>query len=29
MRACHDREFRVKAIQHVIAGLGFTPHHDF
>jgi len=29
MRACHNREFRVKAIQHVIAGLGFTPRHDF
>jgi hypothetical protein len=29
MRACHNREFRVKAIQHVIAGLGFSSHHDF
>jgi hypothetical protein len=24
MRACHNREFRVKAIQHVIAGLGYS-----
>ena len=29
MRACHDREFRVKAIQHVIAGLGFSSRHEF
>lgn len=28
MRACHNREFRVKAIQHVIAGLSFSPRHD-
>jgi len=27
--ACHDREFRVKAINHVIHGMGFTPRHDF
>lgn len=26
---CHDREFRVKAIYHVIHGMGFTPRHDF
>lgn len=29
MAACHDRDFRVKAINHVIEGMGFTPHHDF
>lgn len=29
MQACRDREFRVKAIQHVIAGLAFVPKHDF
>ena len=27
--ACHNREFRVNAINHVIHGMGFTPHHDF
>ncbi len=27
--ACHDREFRVKAINHVIHSMGFTPHHDY
>lgn len=27
--ACHDRQFRVKAIQHVINGMQFTPRHDF
>ena len=27
--ACHNREFRVKAINHVIKGMGFTPRHDF
>jgi hypothetical protein len=27
--ACHDREFRVKAINHVIHGMGFTPRHDY
>lgn len=27
--ACHDREFRVKAIHHVISGMQFTPHRDF
>lgn len=29
MAACHDRDFRVKAINQVIEGMGFTPHHDF
>lgn len=27
--ACHNREFRVKAINYVIHGMGFTPRHDF
>jgi hypothetical protein len=27
--ACHNREFRVQAINHVIHGMGFTPRHDF
>lgn len=27
--ACHNREFRVKAIHHVIRGMQFTPRHDF
>lgn len=27
--ACHNREFRVNAINHVIHGMGFTPSHDF
>lgn len=27
--ACHNREFRVKAIQMVIRGMSFTPGHDF
>lgn len=27
--ACHDREFRVKAIHHVIRGMQFSPRHDF
>jgi hypothetical protein len=29
MDACHDREFRVKAIHHVIRGMQFSPRHDF
>jgi len=29
MRECHNREFRVKAIQHVIAGLSFNSRHEF
>lgn len=29
MEACQDREFRVKAIHHVIRGMQFTPRHDF
>lgn len=29
MEACQDREFRVKAIHHVIHGMQFTPRHDF
>jgi hypothetical protein len=28
MDACHDREFRVKAIHHVIRGMQFSPRHD-
>src|SRR5690606_30296364 len=27
--ACHDREFRVQAINHVIHGMGFQPRRDF
>lgn len=27
--ACHNREFRVKAINHVIQGMGFAPRHEF
>lgn len=27
--ACHSREFRVQAINHVIHGMGFSPRHDF
>lgn len=27
--ACHNREFRVSAINQVIHGMGFTPRHDF
>jgi hypothetical protein len=27
--ACHNREFRVKAINHVIHGMGFSPRNDF
>lgn len=26
---CHNRDFRVKAIQHVIKGMNFSPGHDF
>lgn len=29
VEACHDREFRVKAIHHVIRGMQFSPRHDF
>lgn len=29
VEACHSREFRVQAINHVIHGMGFTPRHDF
>lgn len=29
MDACHDREFRVRAIHQVIRGMQFTPRHDF
>lgn len=29
IEACHDREFRVEAIQHVIQGMQFSPRHDF
>lgn len=28
MTACHDREFRVKAINQVISGMGFGARHD-
>jgi hypothetical protein len=27
--ACHNREFRIKAINQVIHGMGYTPRHDF
>lgn len=26
--ACHNREFRVKVIHHVIHGMGFDPRHE-
>lgn len=29
IEACHDRKFRVEAIQHVIQGMQFSPRHDF
>lgn len=29
MDACHDRQFRVEAIYHIIRGMQFTPRHDF
>lgn len=29
MEACHDRQFRVAAIHHVIEGMQFSPRHDF
>jgi DNA-binding transcriptional ArsR family regulator len=29
VEACHDREFRVKAIYNVIHGMEFSPRHDF
>jgi len=29
VNACHNREFRVRAIQHVIHGMSFSPGHDF
>jgi hypothetical protein len=29
MAACQRREFRVKAIHHVIQAMQFTPRHDF
>jgi hypothetical protein len=29
VEACHDRDFRVQAIHHVIRGMQFTPRHDF
>jgi len=29
MEACHDRQFRVEAIHHVIEGMQFSPRHDF
>jgi hypothetical protein len=29
MEACHDRQFRIEAIQQVIRGMQFSPRHDF
>lgn len=29
VEACHDRDFRVKAIHHVIHGMELSPRHDF
>ncbi len=29
MEACHDREFRVEAINRVIQQMQFSPRHDF
>jgi len=29
VEACHDREFRVKAIYNVIHGMEFSSRHDF
>lgn len=29
MAACHDRQFRVEAIHHVIKSMSFSPRHDF
>jgi len=29
MAACHDRQFRVEAIQVLIKGMQYTPRHDF
>lgn len=29
IEACHDREFRVEAIHHVIRQMQFSPRHDF
>ncbi len=29
MEACQDRDFRVKAISHVIRGMQFNARHDF
>lgn len=29
MEACHDRDFRVKAIHCVIEEMQFSPRHDF
>lgn len=29
VEACHDRDFRVKAIHHVIHGMDLSPQHDF
>ncbi|MFW5708933.1 MAG: hypothetical protein ACOCX5_01810 [Chloroflexota bacterium] len=29
MEACHDRHFRVRAINQVIQGMQFSPRHDF
>jgi hypothetical protein len=29
MEACQDRDFRVKAISHVIRGMQFSPRNDF
>lgn len=29
VQACYDRDFRVRAIYHVIHGMEFSPRHDF
>lgn len=29
IEACHNRNFRVDAIQQVIQGMRFSPNHDF
>jgi len=29
IEACHDRQFRIEAIHHVIKEMQFSPRHDF
>ena len=29
INACHDRQFRVEAIQYMIKGMQYSPRHDF